>query len=63
MGQTGSCQRVEGKGSWIKGGEGGSQRTYVHNPDTDSSVVRTKGRGHGEGKRSGKRAGGEWEYL
>ena len=50
MDQTDSCQRG-GLGDPMKESEGIGQRTHIHNPQTDSSMVITREKG-------GQRVGG-----
>ena len=38
MDKTGSCLRIGERGAWMKVGEGISQRTYIHNPWTQTTV-------------------------
>ena len=51
-----------GRGCWIKEGEGSSQRTYMHNPQTANSAVRARGE-RGEEAGGGGQRGGKWGHL
>ena len=45
MEQTDSCQSGGGLRDWMKEGEGVSQKAYIHNTNTDNSVVMARGSG------------------